>query len=50
VSIVSPLVTVRVCHNPSSSTARMNSSLARTELLEFWKNTEPYAVPVNEPS
>src|SRR5215210_6623753 len=28
----------------------MNSSLARTELLEFWKKTDEYAVPVNEPS
>src|SRR5688572_17302298 len=50
VSTTSPVVTARVCHNPSSSTARMNSSVTRTELFEFWKNTEPYAVPVNEPS
>src|SRR5215210_1101461 len=28
----------------------MNSSLARTELLEFWKKTDEYAVPVNDPS
>ena len=26
------------------------SSVTRTELLEFWKNTEAYAAPVNEPS
>src|SRR5918998_4643828 len=50
VSITSPLVTLRVCHRPSSRTARMNSSVARTELFEFWKNTDEYAVPVNEPS
>ena len=30
-----------VCHSPSSTTACMNSSVARTELLAFWKNTEP---------
>jgi hypothetical protein len=30
-----------VVHSPSSSTARMNSSVTRTELLEFWKKTEP---------
>src|SRR5947208_7699534 len=35
VSITSPVVTDRVCHSPSSSTARMNSSVTRTELLEF---------------
>src|SRR5262245_35260452 len=42
--------TARVSQSPSSSTARMNSSVTRTELFEFWKNTEPYATPVNEPS
>ena len=25
-------------------------TLARTELFEFWKNTDEYAVPVNDPS
>ena len=49
-STTSPLVTDRVCHSLSSSTARMNSSVTRTELFEFWKNTDEYAVPVNEPS
>src|ERR671920_2418427 len=28
----------------------MNSSVTRTLLFEFWKNTEEYAGPVNEPS
>ena len=42
--------TARVCHSPSSSTARMNSSVTRTLLLEFWKNTDAYAGPVKEPS
>src|SRR6185369_17702299 len=39
-----------VSHTPSSSTPRMNSSVTRTLLFEFWKNTEEYAGPVNEPS
>jgi hypothetical protein len=34
----------------SSSTARMKSSVTRTLLFEFWKNTDEYAGPVNEPS
>ena len=34
-------VTARRCQSRSSSTARMNSSVTRTELLEFWKKTEP---------
>jgi len=42
--------TARVRQGPSSITARMKSSVARTLLFEFWKKTEPYAVPVNEPS
>jgi len=28
-----------------SSTASMNSSVTRTELFAFWKNTDPYASP-----
>ena len=50
VPTTSPVVTACVCHSPSSSTARMNSSVTRTELFEFWKNTDAYAGPVNEPS
>ena len=34
-------VIARRCQSLSSSTARMNSSVTRTELLEFWKKTEP---------
>src|SRR5271168_1994120 len=33
-------LTVRVTKVPSDSTARMNSSLTRTELLAFWKKME----------
>src|SRR5438045_2692283 len=50
VCIGSPETTALVVHSPSSRTARMNSSVTRTELFEFWKNTEPYAGPVNDPS
>src|SRR6188472_3630072 len=50
VSIAEPSRTAFVVHSPSSSTARMKSSVTRTLLLEFWKNTDVYAVPVNEPS
>ena len=32
----SPVVTVVSCQSPSSTTARMNSSVTRTELLAFW--------------
>src|ERR1700730_8558244 len=35
-----PLPTDRVHHSASSTTACMNSSLARTELLAFWKKME----------
>ena len=35
-----PVVIERVCHSLSSSTARMNSSVTRTLLFEFWKKTE----------
>ncbi len=34
-------LTKRVCHSPSLTIARMNSSVTRTELLAFWKKTEP---------
>ena len=37
----SPLRTNFVCHLESSATARMKSSVTRTELFAFWKNTEP---------
>ena len=37
-------------HVLSSSTARMKSSVTRTLLFEFWKNTDEYAGPVKEPS
>src|SRR6185295_630535 len=50
VSATSPSVTRLVFHSPSSSTARMKSSVTRTLLFEFWKKTDVYAVPVNEPS
>src|SRR5689334_20699795 len=36
-SFFSPLTTDLVHHSPSSTTACMNSSVARTELLAFWK-------------
>ena len=32
--------TARVCQSLSSTTARMNSSVTRTELFEFWKKTD----------
>src|SRR5438105_11557132 len=41
-------VTAYRCQSRSSATARMNSSVTRTELLLFWKNTDAYASPVNE--
>src|SRR6187431_2045872 len=50
VSMTSPVRTARVDHSPSSITARMNSSVTRTLLFEFWKKTDEYAGPVNEPS
>ena len=49
-SITEPSRTAFVSHTPSSSTARMNSSVTRTLLFEFWKKTDEYAGPVNEPS
>ena len=48
--MVRPSRTARVCHLPLSTTARMKSSETRTLLFEFWKNTDEYAGPVNEPS
>src|SRR5206468_7759421 len=50
VSITEPSRTDLVSHSASSSTARMNSSVTRTLLFEFWKNTDEYAGPVNDPS
>ena len=50
-STTSPLVTALVSTSvESSSTGRMKSSVTRTLLFEFWKNTDEYAGPVNEPS
>ncbi len=40
VSTAWPSVTARVCHSPSSTTARMKSSVTRTLLLAFWKKME----------
>src|SRR6202043_3656442 len=50
VSTTSPVLTAWVSHVLSSSTARMKSSGTRTLLFEFWKKTDEYAGPVNEPS
>src|SRR5688572_7814221 len=43
-----PEVTKRVVQVRPSTAARMKSSVTRTELLAFWKNTEPYAGPSSE--
>ena len=48
--MTAPSRTACVSHVLSSSTARMNSSVTRTLLFEFWKNTDEYAGPVNDPS
>jgi hypothetical protein len=40
----------RSTHSRSFCTASMKSSVTRTELLEFWKKTDLYASPSNEPS
>src|SRR4029079_11924015 len=42
VSIGCPVVPAWVGQSPSFSTASMNSSVTRTELLEFWKKTDSY--------
>jgi len=39
-----------VHQSPSLATASMKSSVARTELLAFWKKMEPYASPSREES
>jgi len=39
VSTTSPVVRARVSHVPPEATARMNSSLMRRELFEFWPLT-----------
>ncbi len=46
VSIGAPPTTAWVVHSPSATTARMYSSVTRTEWLAFWKAIEPYASPV----
>src|SRR6476659_4945418 len=45
VSITSPVPRARSPNSVPSSTARMNSSLTRTELLAFWYCTEVMSVP-----
>src|SRR5919106_343242 len=45
VSTGSPEVMAWVVQSLSSSTARMKSSVTRTELFEFWKKTDAYASP-----
>ena len=45
VSMISPLVRARRPNSPPSSTARMNSSLTRIELLAFWYWTEVMSAP-----
>src|SRR5689334_9530270 len=44
-SITSPVLRARSPNEPPSSTARMNSSLTRTELLAFWYWTEVMSLP-----
>src|SRR5688572_28257217 len=41
----SPLVTARRCQSASSTTACMNSSVTRTELLAFWYWTDAMSLP-----
>src|SRR3954469_5236943 len=45
VSIGSPVLRPRSANSLPSSTARMNSSLTRTELLAFWYCTETMSLP-----
>src|SRR5690242_17725949 len=45
VSMTSPSSRPRSANSPPSSTARMNSSLTRTELLAFWYCTETMSEP-----
>ncbi len=40
----------RSTHSRSFCTASMKSSVTRTELFEFWKKTDLYASPSNDPS
>src|SRR6478609_6854223 len=45
VSMTSPVMRARRPNSPSDSTARMNSSVTRTELLAFWYCTEAMSAP-----
>src|ERR1700678_2520860 len=45
-----PLSTDLVHHSPSRITASIKSSVARTELLAFWKKIELYASPSSDES
>jgi hypothetical protein len=45
VSMTSPVIRVRRPNSPFDSTARMNSSVTRTELLAFWYCTEAMSAP-----
>ena len=45
VSMTAPSVTARRSQSPSDSTARMNSSVTRTELLAFWYMIEWLSAP-----
>ncbi len=42
---ISPVVTARRCQSASSTTACMNSSVTRTELLAFWYWTDAMSAP-----
>src|SRR5574340_222556 len=45
-----PSTTLLVYQSRPSETASMNASVARTELLAFWKKTELYASPSSDES
>src|SRR5690242_17161282 len=45
-----PVATNFVHQSPSAVAASMKSSVARTELLAFWKKIEPYASPSSDES